>query len=188
MASHHHVHLTSEMVRALAHPLRMRLLGMLRVDGPATATKLAERCETNSGATSYHLRQLAEIGLIEEDPRPSSGRERWWKAAHGSMSWRDTEHHDDPESKAAADWLMRSTHRTYGRWVDDWHDARSEWPIAWQDAVDQSDLSVHLTPERLAELNRRVHELVNEYDDPEHPESQAVVVLYYSLPQAAIQR
>src|SRR5690606_19778936 len=46
-------------LRALAHPQRMRMLAMLRIDGPATATALAERMGLNSGATSYHLRQLA---------------------------------------------------------------------------------------------------------------------------------
>ena len=43
-------------LKALAHPVRLRMLGMLRVDGPATATQLAARLGLNSGATSYHLR------------------------------------------------------------------------------------------------------------------------------------
>ena len=53
-------------LKALTHPLRLRMLGMLRIDGPATATGLAERLGLNSGATSYHLRQLAQHGFIEE--------------------------------------------------------------------------------------------------------------------------
>jgi DNA-binding transcriptional ArsR family regulator len=46
-------------LRGLAHPLRVRLLGLLRSDGSSTATRLAERLGQSSGATSYHLRQLA---------------------------------------------------------------------------------------------------------------------------------
>ena len=71
----------------LAHPLRLRLLGRLRTDGPATATALAEKLGTNTGATSYHLRQLAEVGLVAEDPDLGTGRQRWWRARHDVSSW-----------------------------------------------------------------------------------------------------
>jgi len=64
-------------VRALAHPLRLRLLDLLRFDGPSTATLLARRVGESSGATSYHLRLLARYGYIEEAQR-GAGRERWW--------------------------------------------------------------------------------------------------------------
>src|SRR4051812_14770407 len=52
-------------LRALAHPLRNRLLGLLRLDGPATASRLARVVGESSGATSYHLRQLAAYGFVE---------------------------------------------------------------------------------------------------------------------------
>ena len=65
-------------VRALAHPLRLRLLDELRFGGPATATLLAHRVGESSGATSYHLRQLARHGYVEE-AEPRGGRERWWR-------------------------------------------------------------------------------------------------------------
>src|SRR5689334_18050094 len=68
-------------LKALAHPVRLRMLGMLRIDGPATATPLAARLGLNSGATSYHLRQLAQYGFIEDAPA-TSRRDRWWKASH----------------------------------------------------------------------------------------------------------
>ena len=65
-------------VRALAHPLRLELLDLLRFDGPSTATRLAGRVGESSGATSYHLRQLARHGYIEEAEQ-HGGRERWWR-------------------------------------------------------------------------------------------------------------
>src|SRR5689334_12619211 len=55
-------------LRALAHPLRLRLLGLLRMDGAATASQLAARTGQSSGATSYHLRQLAAYGFVIEEP------------------------------------------------------------------------------------------------------------------------
>lgn len=65
-------------VRALAHPLRLWLLDLLRFDGPSTATLLGRRVGESSGSTSYHLRQLARYGFIEEAPG-RGGRERWWR-------------------------------------------------------------------------------------------------------------
>jgi len=60
------------------------MLGLLRSDGPATATTLAQRLDLHTGATSYHLRQLAQHGFIEEDAERGNGRDRWWRAAHDS--------------------------------------------------------------------------------------------------------
>ena len=64
-------------LRALSHPVRLRMLGLLRAEGPATATGLATRLGLNSGATSYHLRQLATHGFVEDDDSRGDGRERW---------------------------------------------------------------------------------------------------------------
>src|SRR5690606_41867226 len=86
-----HVVLTPEALRVLAHPLRARLLSALRRDGPATATELASALHTNTGATSYHLRKLADLRLVTEiggQPGPQPRR----RGAHASHGWPD----DDP--------------------------------------------------------------------------------------------
>src|SRR3954454_20546020 len=72
-------------LRPLAHPLRGRLLGLLRLHGPSTASRLAARVGESSGSTSYHLRQLGSVGLVVEDPEHAGegGRERWWREGHG---------------------------------------------------------------------------------------------------------
>ena len=109
------LHPTGHQLRVLAHPLRTRLLGALRFHGPATSTALAARLGTNSGATSYHLRQLAEAGLVEDDPERSNGRDRWWRAAHDATSWTSADFEDDPDARAADDWLLRhQAHVTAG--------------------------------------------------------------------------
>lgn len=82
-------------LRALAHPQRMRMLGLLRMEGPATATGLAARLGLNSGATSYHLRQLARHGFIEEDAERGTGRDRWWRARHETTSVLNGEENED---------------------------------------------------------------------------------------------
>ncbi|MBC7300133.1 MAG: helix-turn-helix domain-containing protein [Nocardia sp.] len=75
-------------LRALAHPLRQRILRVLAENGPATATALADRLDENTGATSYHLRQLAEHGFIEEAPELAKGKERWWRSPPKDLRYR----------------------------------------------------------------------------------------------------
>jgi DNA-binding transcriptional ArsR family regulator len=70
-------------LRALAHPLRQRILRHLHETGPATSTTLAQDLGGNSGIMSYHLRLLAEHGFVEEDAGRGHGRERWWRASPG---------------------------------------------------------------------------------------------------------
>jgi predicted ArsR family transcriptional regulator len=84
---HQTVELGGAALRALSHPMRNRMLGLLRMHGPATATTLANRLGVNTGATSYHLRQLAEAGLVLEDDSRGNARDRWWKAAHMGTSF-----------------------------------------------------------------------------------------------------
>ena len=70
-----------EALRVLAHPMRQRILRYLRQTGPATSTTLARDLGENSGIMSYHLRQLAEHGFVQEVAGRGQGRERWWQAA-----------------------------------------------------------------------------------------------------------
>jgi predicted ArsR family transcriptional regulator len=172
-------------LRALAHPLRSRLVGALRFHGPATATALAGRLGTNSGATSYHLRQLADVGLVEDDPERSTGRDRVWRAAHDMTSWQSTDYDDDPDGRAAEDWLIRHQASATGRWLDDWLDGRHEWPAEWRAAADQSDYNLDLTAEGLSDLMTELHEVVRRHRDtadPAAPGAERVTLLLQAFP------
>ena len=65
--------------KALSHPLRQEILGHLGEHEAATATTIAEALGENTGTTSYHLRVLADAGVIEEVAERAHGRERWWR-------------------------------------------------------------------------------------------------------------
>jgi DNA-binding transcriptional ArsR family regulator len=158
------VHLKSSQLRVLAHPLRSRLLTALRLWGPNTATGLAQKLETNTGATSYHLRKLASVGLVEDDASLGVGRERWWTAAHDMTSWTETDFSDDPDDVAAADWLFRHYVQAKFEWVDRWVTTRGEWSNEWRDAANSSDYQLHLSPMQLADLNQEIHEVIMKYD------------------------
>lgn len=172
-------------LRALAHPLRARLLGALRFHGPATATQLAARLGTNSGATSYHLRRLAEVRLVEDELERSTGRDRVWRSSHESTSWRSTEFDDDPDARAADDWLMRHQASTAAHWLDDWLSARNEWPTEWRNAADQSDYHLDLTAAGLNALMADLHAVLRRHlaaADPSAPTAQRVTVLLQAFP------
>jgi DNA-binding transcriptional ArsR family regulator len=93
-------------LKSLGHPLRQRILRQLHRDGPATSTSLAQALGENTGATSYHLRQLAEHGFVEEVPERGRGRERWWQARVRDIRFPPRSRMDD-EVRAAFDELGR---------------------------------------------------------------------------------
>lgn len=178
-------HLDSARVRCLAHPLRSRLLATLRLDGPSTSTTLAQRLDTNTGATSYHLRRLAEVGLVEEVPDRGTARERWWQAAHAYTSWNETEFEGDPTDRAAADWLIGQHNRVTSGWRDDWLATRHSYSKAWREAASRSDHLLELTPAQLHELNADVLAVLDAYREAGPSDThdvQRVVVLIEGFP------
>ena len=101
-----HVRLDSASVKILAHPLRSRLVGALRNGGPATATALAGVLGTNSGATSYHLRKLEEVGLVV-DTGEGDGKRRVWAASADFTVFDPSDFEGDDDAEAAFGWLER---------------------------------------------------------------------------------
>ncbi|MEV6265001.1 winged helix-turn-helix domain-containing protein [Streptomyces sp. NPDC051784] len=172
-------HADTRTLRGLAHPLRLRLLNALREFGPATASGLAERLGESSGATSYHLRQLAAYGFIEDDPERGKGRERWWKAVHmgDTFSAGSFLAHPDAEVRGAMGIVLHEVASTHTQELNTWLGTMHEWPQEWRDAFDLSDFKMRLTPELSLELAQKVQDLVNSYRDrvPEGTEGSAVV-------------
>ncbi|MEV7626672.1 helix-turn-helix domain-containing protein [Actinoplanes sp. NPDC089786] len=158
-----HVRLNSRQIRTLAHPLRSRLVGELRLNGPATATRLAERFATNTGATSYHLRQLAEVGLVEETDEGTRGRERWWRAAHDVTSWERDDFAGDPDALAAADWLVSSYARNVADRIDTWTRGVDGEPVEWREAAQFNDYILRLDPDDLTAMLGELDEVIAKY-------------------------
>ncbi|THA72323.1 ArsR family transcriptional regulator [Streptomyces sp. A0958] len=165
-------------LRGLAHPLRLRLLSALREYGPATASGLAARLGESSGATSYHLRQLASFGFVEDDPTRGKGRERWWRAAHAGASFGPEFLYDaDPEVRDAMGVVLHEVATVHAQELSTWLTTMHEWSREWYEGSDLSDFKVRLTPELSRELADKVHELINSYRGrvPEGTEGSAVV-------------
>ncbi|WP_406344310.1 ArsR/SmtB family transcription factor [Streptomyces sp. NBC_00648] len=165
--------LDARSLRGLAHPLRIRLLAALRHDGPATASQLGERLGESSGATSYHLRQLAAHGFVEDAPEHGKGRERWWRATHDGTSFTEELHHDpDPEVRGAANLFMHEIATIHTQELSTWLGTASDWPDEWSTSSDMSDFTLRLTAEQLRELNEKTHELIETYRDLAHAEDE----------------
>jgi DNA-binding transcriptional ArsR family regulator len=169
-------------VRAAAHPLRLRLLELLR-EGPATASQLGRRLGETSGATSYHLRVLAKHGLIDEDVERGNGRDRWWRRQE-EMVLVTSSPADEPEYAAAIARLQevflerdeRALERFLALPPDD----------LWLTAAFIGGWAVYATPEEIDAISQTVVSLIDrlrrgEADRPDG--AQLVYVTWRALPQ-----
>lgn len=179
--------LSATHLKALAHPLRYRMLELLSSEGPATASALGRRIGESSGTTSYHLRQLAEAGFIEEDRERGTGRDRYWRSAGG---WTlDTDLLDDPATRTAASIVLDEAlavridrHRRF-------NEQRDRWPRPWRDASMIAERRMALTPAEAHALARELAAVADRYqdlhdrDDPP-PGTAQVVVQTDVIPEA----
>ena len=166
-------------LRALAHPLRVELLELLRFEGPATASSLARRVGESSGATSYHLRQLARHGFIEEDERRAHGRERWWRHRDRTVSVRDPA---APAESAAALELVGREISALARFLAD-----SRADSEWEGAAFLRSRALRLTPDELRRLELGIAGLIDSlptaYAEDAPPDAAPVRFLALGFPQ-----
>ena len=149
-------------LRALAHPIRLSLLGLLRTQGPLTATRAAELLGESSASTSFHLRQLSKYGLAEE-AGGGTGRERPWRAT--ALYTSVPEVSDNPDFAVAAD-LYKSVvaERDFADFMT-WLDLRAAEPAEWQEAATQNEMVCYLTPGELVALAEQVQRFLDLYAD-----------------------
>lgn len=143
---------SAKQMRALAHPLRMEVLGELRVNGPRTAGALAELFGEAPGTLSYHLGKLAEFGFIEEAPELAADRrERWWRSAHEATDISAPGADAGPAERSAS---ARLRHQVIDAYAALLHHA-VDVPAApeWERAATSGDTVAYLTPGQLAEAS-----------------------------------
>lgn len=157
-------------LRALAHPIRLELIGLLRSGGPLTATQAGERIGESPASCSFHLRQLAKYGLVEE-AGGGQGRERPWQATSISTEW--AARAGDVETDAAGAMLSRVVVERYFRSALAWLDRRGSEDPEWVEAAAISDALVYMTPEELRRFDHGIRALLEPYlkrlEDKEQP-------------------
>jgi DNA-binding transcriptional ArsR family regulator len=174
-------------VRALAHPLRLRMLESLN-DGPATASMLARELGESSGATSYHLRALAAVGLIVEDFERRKGRERWWTREPSRMGLISSAPAEDPEYDAAVAQLESTMLGRDEDAIRRYIRARGEDEHSdeWRETAFIGGWMVYATREEVDELSEFVVRWLRARRKPEEerePGTPLVYVTYRALPQ-----
>jgi DNA-binding transcriptional ArsR family regulator len=151
---------TVEELKALAHPLRLRIL-RLCLDRARTNQELAERLQLAPGSVLRHVRVLTHTGLLRaEEPRqgPRGAIERPYRAT--GLSWYLSLEDASPEMVGRTELAM----------VDAYRAELAERLRSGADVAPESmRTTVWLRPDDRAELARRVVELVREYDDPHGP-------------------
>ncbi|GLZ79506.1 transcriptional regulator [Actinorhabdospora filicis] len=163
-------------LKAIAHPLRVRMLGELRMEGPATASELGRRFGESSGTTSYHLRVLEKAGFIEADPEQPNARDKRWRAMHMYTSWKNSEFQDGSEGAEFARAMRRRQLENVIAATERFEEEAATWGPAWMDAAGHSDHGVRLTPAAAGELIKRIGEIVREYETRSENEPGAELV------------
>ncbi|UED84123.1 ArsR/SmtB family transcription factor [Streptomyces profundus] len=181
-----YVELDAKGLRALAHPVRVRLVGLLRIHGPATATRLAQRLELTSGATSYHLRQLAAAGFVEEDTERGNGRDRWWRSVYQATSFHDREL-AAREMDATLGYL-RSIVASHTLLAQKALNELETMPEPWSAVVSFNDALLRLTPGEAKALRGEISEVIGRYrrydlaDENAPEDAERVSLVLHVLP------
>jgi len=146
-------------LRALAHPVRIALYEELALGGAMTATELGERIGETPTTCSFHLRQLAKYGFVEE-AGGGKGRARPWRLT--SLGWNIPVAHD-PETQIAGDAVLRlSRERAFARYQR-WQEAKAGYPRQWREAADDSDYFTYVTAEELTQVNKELHAVLGRF-------------------------
>jgi predicted transcriptional regulator len=172
-------------LRAYAHPVRLALIGLLRTEGPLTATRAGELLDESSGTCSFHLRQLAKYGLVEE-AGGGTGREKPWRATAQLTDVPTST--ESPELAAAGGQLSSVLARQHFARLTRWLDAMPTEPPQWQEAAHFGDLILYVTADELTALNEGIQALLDGYLDrlvrPElrPPGARRVTYLQFAFP------
>lgn len=154
----------SRVLAAMAHPLRRRLMDVLKVHGPATASAVAGRTGQSVANVSHHLKVLHSSGLIEEVPELARDRrERWWRLVSASLRWSTEDFAHDPASEATAEAAQSLNLDHHVGLVRAWFAADEDQRAHWQDASFSTDKWLDLTPVELAELSHQVIDLLERW-------------------------
>lgn len=147
-------------LRALAHPTRLKLVGLLRLQGPLTATQAARELGETPQRCTFHLGQLAKYGLVEE-AGGGRGRERPWRATASFTSWPNVM--TGQEAAAAGQLLEAVVAEQHFEAVLGWIERKDEEPQQWQEAAQLNDVALYLTADELVEMGRATWRLFEPY-------------------------
>lgn len=174
----------AKVLKAVAHPLRRRLMDVLRVDGPSMPSVLARSTGQAVANVSHHLRVLADAGLIAEAPELARNRkEHWWRMVDARLSWNPGDFAADAAGLAAADAAEALGLQRQIDLVSTWLGSPASREGPWSASAFSSDVWLRLSPAELAELGAEIQQVVDRYHGrPEAPGREPVFVLSRGFP------
>ena len=139
---------SADTLRAMASPIRMRILGTLRVNGEQTVGSIGEQLGEAPGVISYHLGQLAGAGLVEKVKSPDGDRRKsWWSACQSAIRLGRSGERGEAEEAKAMDLFRRSAALSYEMAYERFLDRLPELPREWADSCTSDDHVLNLTAE-----------------------------------------
>jgi DNA-binding transcriptional ArsR family regulator len=150
-------------MRALAHPARIEIVDYLSDSGTAvTATECAGRVGLSPSATSYHLRELAKYGLVEQAPSRGDGRERLWRSVGAGVHIETVPEPgsdvNDAVHKLVELYLARAVARARA-----WMEKLPDEPEEWREVSTFMGHRLLITPDELRDLTARVRALIEPF-------------------------
>jgi DNA-binding transcriptional ArsR family regulator len=185
MSTAHRKQITDpQALRALAHPIRLKLLELLTVEGPASGRKLADRIGESTASISYHVGQLAKWGLVEPAPELAQGRERPWRATSRGITW-SAVGDGSPEFVAASRALREHFIAQRLAALDAYHRHQDDFDTVWQEASWVGEDIGYLDPDELVEAVERIKAVISEYTTAARtrkPGARQVAFFGYAVP------
>jgi DNA-binding transcriptional ArsR family regulator len=176
----------AQTMRALAHPIRVALLELLAIESTLTATEAGELLGESPAACSFHLRQLARYGFVEE-ALGGAGRARPWRRVPEAFSLSTVQ--EDPETAVAAGALARLYRNRQFERLQQYLETTSSYPQEWQEAATSTASRIWMTASELQvfaeELTTLLIEKLRERrDDPalRPPGAVPVEILMHAFP------
>lgn len=187
MAEQRNLELDATALKALAHPLRVQILRILQLRSRASVTSLAAELGETTGATSYHLRQLARHGFVEEFEADETGgkrvgrKQRWWRMAVDQIHMTGFEFMANEETREAAGFLLREYQADRSRRLANWYATAPQWPEQWQRASSDMDGHLTLNPRQLRALADELAAVMEKYRTAKPGRGARLVDVQYAV-------
>ena len=178
-------------LKAMAHPLRVQILRLLELQEQVSVTSLAQELGETTGAVSYHLRQLARHGLVEEggddeaEPRTPGRRRRWWRLAVDEIHLDAVALTRTEDTREAFGFLTRESGADRSRRLAHWSASATTWPEEWQRAASDMDGTLRLDPAQTRALADELKAVIARYRELRPGEGARRVDVQYAVFPAA---
>ncbi|MDT4964975.1 MAG: hypothetical protein QOF87_4622 [Pseudonocardiales bacterium] len=182
----------AQTLKVLAHPMRVQMLRILQLRKKVSVTSLAAELNETTGATSYHLRQLARHGLVEQfesdepDERgktgPGTGRkQQWWRMAVDEIHTTGFDFLANEETREAASFVLREYQSDRNRRMANWYATATQWPEPWQRASSDMAAQLELNPKQTRALADELAAVVNRYHELKPGRGARTVEVQYAV-------